>query len=882
MEEEGEATGEGDGEELQPEFDRDSGPYLKMIEHAEKAFDQWHKTCDNLAKEYANLKRLASSRTDREFQMFYANLEVVKPSIYSRAPQPVVVPRFKDRKPVPRKASEMMERALVTSFDIEMVHETMKRVRDDLALFGRGVVWARYETYEKGEELKECVRYEWVHRKDFLHEPARFWAEVGWVCRGTWLTKEQGQKRFGDGWGDDITYEEAKDTADAYQVEKKARVWELWHKGKDLVVWLHPNSKTVLDINAPHLSLEGFYPCPRPAFATLEDDSLVPVPDGCFYKDQLEEINELTARISSLSEALRLVVIYPAGAEGVGEAVEAAIAQTDNRRTWVPVAGLGNLAMQTGGKLQDAIWEMPVEKVAATITQLIALRRELISDVYQISGVSDIMRGETDANETLGAQQLKSQYGSIRIKDRQSEMVRLCDAILNLAGEIMAENFAPQTMISLSQTDLPKQADVLAQHQQAMMQEINAGKQQVDQAIDQELQAAKQQVEQAVAQGQPAPNPQQVEQAAQAIIAKHQQQAEQAKQAIVLKHQAEIAEVVTVEKVFALLKAERIRPFVLQIATDSTIQPDENAEKAARSEFAMAFAQMSGALAPLMQAAPKEAAPLSGAMLKFVLAPFRAGREMEQVIEEFVDNMTEKASQPPPPNPEAEALMKKAELEGKKLEADMTAKMADVEDRKAERAEKLMAATEQAALKRDEQMAANVDRQAERMHKQELAKIDRDMKLIDKSLKEMEAAIRQLEASAKVEEVSDRKEERKSSASQQMQPQDDEDKQIERETKRISNTKARMELEGSLKESDHKQRKAAMDEDASAASRDDAAARLEQTRALTDAIREIQTSMASVSEQQARLAKAIAAPKRLVRDPKTQRAIGVETLDAGI
>jgi hypothetical protein len=713
MEEEGEATGGGDGEELQPEFDRDSGPYLKMIEHAEKAFDQWWKTCDNVAKDYANLKRLASSRADREFQMLYANLEVVKPSIYSRAPMPVVVPRFKDRKPVPRKASEMLERALVTSFDVEHVHETMKRVRDDLALFGRGVVWARYETYEKGEELKECVRYEWVHRKDFLHEPARIWSEVGWVCRGTWLTKEQGQKRFGDGWGDDITYEEAKDTATEYNVEKKARVWEMWNKTKDMVIWLHPNSKQVLDINAPHLDLDGFFPCPRPAYGTLEDDSLVPVPDPLQYKDQLEEINELSARISALSEALRLVVIYPAGAEGVGEAVEAAIAQTDNRRTWVPVAGLGNLAMQTGGRLQDAIWEMPVEKVAATITQLIALRRELISDVYQISGISDIMRGESEASETLGAQQLKSQYGSIRIKDRQSEMVRLCDAILNIAGEIMAENFAPQTMISLSQIDLPKQADVLAEHQQAMMQEI---------------QAAIQQVEQGMAEGQPPPNPQQIE---------------QAKQAIILKHQNEIAEVVTVEKVFALLKAERIRPFVLQIATDSTIQPDENAEKAARSEFAMAFAQMSGALAPLMQAAPKEAAPLSGAMLKFVLAPFRAGREMEQVIEEFVDQMTEKAQQPPPPNPEAEAMQIEAET-----------KKADLEDRKAERAAKLeqaakaqeadgMKAAQDAQRQAEEAERKRQDEMIKRQNeadKRQQAMEDRALKMQDEERKNAEAA----------------------------------------------------------------------------------------------------------------------------------------------
>lgn len=712
-EEEGEATGGGDGEELQPEFDRDSAPWLKMIEHAEKAFDQWHKTCDHLTKEHANLKRLSSARSDREFQMFYANLEVVKPSIYSRAPQPVVVPRFKDRKPVPRKASEMLERALVTSFDTEHVHETMKRVRDDFALFGRGVIWTRYETYQKGQELKECVRYEWVHRMDFLHEPARIWSEVGWVARGTWLTKEQGEKRFGDNWPDDISYVEAKDTADAYQVEKKARVWELWHKGKDLVVWLHPNSKLVLDIAAPHLVLEGFFPCPRPAFATLEDDSLVPVPDGCFYKDQLEEINELTARISSLSEALQLRVFYPAGAEGVGEAIESAVQQTDNRRTWIPVAGLGQLSLQTGGKLQDSIWEMPVDKVAATITQLIALRRELISDVYQISGISDIMRGETEASETLGAQQLKSQYGSIRIKDRQAEMIRLCDVVLNLAGEIMAENFAPQTMMSMSQIDLPMQADVLAQHQEAMMQEI---------------QAAIAQAQQGMAQGQPPPAPEQVE---------------HAKQAIILKHQNEIAEVVTIEKVFALLSAERTRPFVLQIATDSTIQPDENAEKAARSEFASAFSQMSAALGPLMQAAPKEAAPLSGAMLKFVLAPFRAGREMEQVIEEFVDQMTEKASQPPPPDPAAEAMQIEAET-----------KKADLEDRKAERAAKLeqSAKAQEADIIKAAQDAQRQGEEAERKRQDEMVKAqseadkrqqameDRALKMADEDRKNAEAA----------------------------------------------------------------------------------------------------------------------------------------------
>ena len=50
-------------------------------------------------------------------------------------------------------------------------------------------------------------------------------------------------------------------------------------------------------------------------------------------------------------------------------------------------------------------------------------------------------------------------------------------------------------------------------------------------------------------------------------------QLEQAKQGIVAKAQEEIAKVVTVEKVFGFLRDQKTRPFVLMVATDSTIQP---------------------------------------------------------------------------------------------------------------------------------------------------------------------------------------------------------------------------------------------------------------------------------------------------------------------
>ena len=841
--------------ENKPDFPRDAKPWNKMIEHATRAFDSYHTICDGIEKDYSDAKRLASSMGEREFQMLYANMEVVKPSIYSRPPQPVVVPRFKDRKPVPRKTSEMLERALVTSFDTEHVHDTLLKVRDDLALFGRGVPWCRYETYQKGDETKECVRYDWIYRRDFLHEPARVWSEVGWVARGSWLTMEQGEKRFGKAWKD-VAYIDASDTAEDYKVEQKARVWEIWSKTDNLVVWIHPNSGEVLDIAEPHLNLDGFFPCPKPAIGTCTPGTLIPVPDACFYKDQLEEINELTARISSLSESLKLVGFYAAGQEDLGDAIETALklAEKDNRRIAVPLAGMSQFGQ---GALKDAIVWLPIDQVANTVKELVALRKQLIDDVYQISGISDIMRGDTQASETLGAQQLKSQYGSIRIKDRQSELVRVCDGILNIAGEIMSENFAPQTLLSMSQTDeLPSQDDVIAQH---------------DQLMNQEIAQAVQQLEQAVAQGQPPPTRQQIE---------------QAKLALQQKHQQEISEVVTIEKVFGLLRSERVRPFVLQIATDSTIQPDENAEKQARNEFGAAFAQATTALAPLVQTAPAESADFVGEMLKFMMAPYRAGRPMEQAIDDFVESMKQRAKQPPPPSPE----QIKAESEAKARDLDFKAKEMDVtdraEERKAKQAERAMLAdkaAQEAAHKRDEALAMAADKASERKHKETMAEgektlkaMDLRLKEIDLDLKRLETGIRQLEADAKVEEVGDRKEERKFTAAQKTEK-DAEDYRA----KKVANDSAEMDLEDRREDRGIKRKKSMQDDEKASRDSQEAASRAQQMQRLDAMMAQLADMNQRVMGEVAALQKTMAAPKRVVRDPKTGRAVGVEVVTNG-
>ncbi len=624
--------------------------WMGMIKDAEKAFSTYHSEADNIEKAYADLKQLASGSTEREMQLFWANMEVIRPSIYARPPMPVVAARFGERSDLNRHASEILQRSLSTSFDHEDIHETLKLVRDDLAICGRGVPWLRYQTDEDGGN--ERVVYDHIDRKCFGHEPARKWKEVGFVYRKEFLTKEQVRKRFFNARLSEMSFKaNADDTSETYKGAEKACVYELWDKRRRVVVWLAEGPDQVLDIRPPIHDLHGFFPCPKPAYSTVQRNTLVPVPDYLYFYDQLEEINEYTARISSLAESLRLKGFYASGEEDLGAAIEALLKDQDHKAVLVPVQ---NFAAYGDKGIKDSIVWLPIREVAATITALVALRKEVIEDLYQVSGVSDIMRGNTEASETFGAQKLKSQFGSIRVQDRQEEMIRIARDCTRIAGEIMAETFDPQTFKDMAQyDDAPAQAEIEAQIAQ----------------IDQQLAQAKQdpQILQ-LAQENPAE--------AQNILGQVEAQKQQ------------LAQTVTFDQVVDFLADQRLRPFILDIETDSTIQPDEDAAKQRTTEFLAVLTPAITQLSALVAEQP-DAAEFAGDVLKFAVNPFRAGRAIEPALNDFIEKVKRSVSQPRP-NPEQEKVkadlkMKSDELALRKADSDRQAEIKDRELRLKER-----------------------------------------------------------------------------------------------------------------------------------------------------------------------------------------------------
>jgi len=650
-------------QEYNPAMEPESAKaWINMLQESEKAFEEWNESCDNIERMFANLSFLRSTTRDRQFNLFWANLEILKPSIYAKPPVPVVVPKFKDRRPLYQTTSELLERCSVVAFDLTRIDDLLKLVRDDLATTGRGVAWCRYEPADEDREQSEYVCVDFKGRKDFLHSLSRNWREVTWVAAASYMTRAQAKSRFSKYSGDEYQRAEYKVDKDAQEIggadnRERAQFWEIWHKGLRKVVWVAEGCEDVLDSAEPDelADLNNFFPCPMPAYGATQPGSLIPVPDVLQYKDQLDEVNTLTGRLHALSQYLEVKGFYPAGSAEISDAVQAAVKMKSPGRVLVPISNWAAF----GGSTEVIIW-MPIDMIAQTITQVIAVRKQIIEDIYQIMGLSDIMRGATDPGETLGAQQLKSQYGSVRIRDKQGEMVRVARDIEEITAEIMCSDFQFETLLQMSQMEIPT-----AEEQQQKM----FGLQQQMQMIQQQAMQMAQQPQLAPPQpgAPPQPQPPPPQQNPEAMKQLEQQYT---------KLQGDMEDEQqrpTQELIQQFIRDYRTTAFVLDIETDSTIQADENAEKQRRGEFMQMMAQLLPQLGALVAAQPG-AAEFCGELLKFSVAPFRVGRTLDGSIDNLVEQVEMLASQrvgkgDPKLEAEKQKLDAVTQLEIKKLEA---------------------------------------------------------------------------------------------------------------------------------------------------------------------------------------------------------------------
>lgn len=396
-------------------------------------------------------------------------------------PKVEVSRRFKDQNDEARVASMILER----SIDFELKHYTdyhssLSACVDDRLLPGRGVAWIRYEpkteTVEEptisddvesgegaeyinemnglaGEEpepleriIEERTIVDYVYWQDFAHQPCRTWEEVTWVGRRVYMSAEEGKERFGSDFADvPLTHspDEKGDEKSSTKELKKAEVWEIWCKYSSKVYWIAANYEKLLDERDDPLELENYFPCPKPLFATMTSDSLMPVADFKLYQDQADEIDEITSRIRHLTKALKVMGVYaadePALSRLMKEGQDAILIPVTNWPAFIEKGGI-----------QGAIQLVPLNEIVKALQQLYTARESCKQMIYETTGLSDIIRGASQASETATAQQIKSQYASIRLNDMKDDVARFARELLRMKAEIICSKYQPETILMMS------------------------------------------------------------------------------------------------------------------------------------------------------------------------------------------------------------------------------------------------------------------------------------------------------------------------------------------------------------------------------------------------------------------------------------------------
>jgi hypothetical protein len=562
---------------------KSSQSWLTQLDLSKKDGEKWLERGKKIVKRFRDEREQSFNTGEKKYNILWSNIRTLLPAVYSKKPHAVAERRYKDQDPVGRCASEILQRCL--QYEIDTCNDYDSSIRNstlDRLLAGRGVAWVRFEqANEQGEDSElvtddveidyayETSPVDYVYWEDFRHSPARTWEEVTWVARKVYLSRDEGVERFGDdfkkvplvhqpvGLDDDV--KSLQDT-DAL---KKAKVWEIWDKSSKKAVWVAEQYPYILDERDDPLKLEEFFPCPKPLFATLSTDTLIPVPDYAQYQDQANELDELTNRIHNLVKACKVVGVYDASQTGVQRMLTEGV---DN--TLIPVDTWG--AFGEKGGLKGVVDWLPLDMVVKTLNELYAARDAAKQVIYEVTGLSDVIRGASVASETATAQQIKSQYASLRLKEMQNDVALFASELLRRKAQIMCKYYRPETLVMMS----GMQASQDAQY--------------IQQAIQ-------------------------------------------------------------------LLQSE-LRTFRIEVASDSLVELDEQAEKSSRLEFLTAAGGFLREAVPAAQQAP-ELAPVLGEMLLFGIRSFKSGRTLEGSFEAALQSLTEKAKQPqqPPPDP---ALMK--------------------------------------------------------------------------------------------------------------------------------------------------------------------------------------------------------------------------------
>lgn len=471
---------------------------------AKPMITKFHKASDKVFKIFLGEIGLKDDRVvDERLNLFYSNIVTVQSIMFGNLPKAEVDRTFADANDdTARVAAEMLERML--NQDIQDPGNDFRCILEqalsDRLIPGMGNGRVKYDFKSEivvtqpgqpainhpvtGQELvpatpdqtEERITEEWVdtiytHWKDFMWSPARTHGEIRWKAFRSYMDKEELSKRFAPESAEDTTEDEPPEDAegsapllkideipmnskgpfgrddrnqDTKQVKPQAEVWEIWNKADRKVYWYVVGFDQILDCKDDPLELDQFWPDAPPMIANSTTNKYVPKSDYAMAQDLYASIDVLEQRISRLTEACKLVGVYDKKNDEIKrlfqESVENQLIPVDN---WAMFA-------EEGG-LEGTIQWLPIEAVTNVIAQLTQLQQAKIQQLYELTGMADVLRGASQQQYTSAEEtKTKTLYGSVRLQRLQNEFAYWVATLQNLKAEIICKHFQPESIIKQS------------------------------------------------------------------------------------------------------------------------------------------------------------------------------------------------------------------------------------------------------------------------------------------------------------------------------------------------------------------------------------------------------------------------------------------------
>lgn len=625
--------------------------WKKEIENSIK----YHQKSKELSKEFQNIYDGENDRyAKKSYPIFWSNTQTLKPLLFSKLPKVNITQSFFKDDEISRIASEVIERLITYLLKESDAENQIEKIRDAYLIQGIGIpriVFVPPEPIEskskkkktiknkEGEEIeteeeetfydvdeeKKSFKLEFVDYQHFLKSTEKEWERVRWIAFKKYYSRAELIDHFGEEVGKKVKmsntkFEHLPQQEQENEIFQLCEVWEIWDKENEICHFItFAGEGAVLNSEKEFYNLKNFFPIPMP-MGLNENRSLLPSPLYKQYKNLAEDLSRLHDRIVNLTDQAKFTGAYTSFAEQ--KDIENIMNGEDGEFS----------ALQTTANIDDArklIVFKPLTEIANTITILRNEKTQLKIDIQEITGLSDIVRGATVANETATAQQLKGNFAISRIQPLQKEVEFTIRDTIRLLTELAVEKLPLVEIIKITGLKIVDVGLILNNARQTI--EINK-----QEAID-------------------LLNPQDPNYQQKLMMLEQQAQVglEKTKKDLQEQLKGFVIELKNLPKLNKILKDDKMRCISIDIETDSTIKIDQNQEKIDRMEYVRTISQTLQALAPAVQTGIINKKALSELII-FASKPLKVGRNLEDYLRE---------EQPIEEKPDPQAMLAQAQIE---------------------------------------------------------------------------------------------------------------------------------------------------------------------------------------------------------------------------